>query len=228
VGVTSRDEEQDTKQQQEKERARHEQPPAADSVDDAARTGVNPDDEGRLGEQEGPGGTEGGEDQAAAAAEAALALAEERYQQLLRLTADFENFRRRVDRDREEQRAAVARGLLVALLPAYDNLERALKAVPPADDLKGLRQGLEMTRRSFVDGLASQGVDKVPTVGQVFDPAVHEAIQTSPAPEPEGTVLEEYQAGFRWGERLLRAALVRVSAGPTGDDAREVGEGELG
>jgi len=143
----------------------------------------------------------------------ALTLAEDRQQQILRLSADFENFRRRVDREREEIRAIVARELLASLLPAYDNLERALKALPDEASLSGLRKGLDMTRQSFLDGLASQGVERVATVGHPFDPEVHEAIAQVTASAPEGTVLEEYQAGFRWRGRVLRAALVQVSAG---------------
>jgi molecular chaperone GrpE len=143
----------------------------------------------------------------------ALSLAEDRQQQILRLSADFENFRRRVDREREEIRAIVARELLASLLPAYDNLERALRALPDEESLSGLRKGLDMTRQSFLDGLAAQGVERVATVGRPFDPEVHEAIAQVPASAPEGTVLEEYQAGFRWRGRVLRAALVQVSAG---------------
>ena len=157
----------------------------------------------------------------------AEALAEERHQQFLRLSADFDNFRRRADRERDEQRAAVARALLAALLPAYDNLERALAAMP-GDLESGLKRGLEMTRQSFLDGLASQGVERVATTGLPFDPAIHEAVQSVPDREPEGTVLEEFQAGFRWRDRVLRAALVKVSAGggeePSGDVGSPAGE----
>lgn len=156
----------------------------------------------------------------------AQALAEARNQQFLRLSADFDNFRRRVERDREELRASVARELLVGLLPAYDNLERALRAMP-AEVEPGLKKGLEMTRKSFVDGLAAQGVERVATTGHPFDPVIHEAIQSVPASEPEGTVLDEFQAGFRWRGRVLRAALVKVSAGggeePSGGDVPEAG-----
>ncbi|MDA8198282.1 MAG: nucleotide exchange factor GrpE [Thermaerobacter sp.] len=149
--------------------------------------------------------------------QAAESLAEERHHQFLRLSADFDNFRRRVERERDELRASVARELLTSLLPAYDNLERALKAVTGDVD-PGLVKGLEMTRQSFLDGLAGQGVERVLTTGQPFDPTIHEAIQSTPDASAEGTVLDEYQAGFRWRDRVLRAALVKVSSGPAADD----------
>ena len=150
--------------------------------------------------------------------QAAEALAEERHSQFLRLSADFENFRRRVERDRDDLRASVARELLTSLLPAYDNLERALKALPDNVDA-GLAKGLEMTRKSFLDGLSAQGVERVPTTGALFDPAIHEAIQSVPDASPEGTVLDEYQAGFQWRDRVLRAALVKVSSGAADSDS---------
>ncbi len=159
-----------------------------------------------------PAGEAPAEDADAQRLQAAQALAEERQNQFLRLSADFDNFRRRVERERGELRAAVARELLASLLPAYDNLERALKALTAEID-EGLAKGLEMTRKSFLDGLAAQGVVRVPTTGHPFDPTIHEAIQSTPDASPEGTVLEEYQAGFQWGDRVLRAALVKVSSG---------------
>lgn len=157
------------------------------------------------------------EDDGAERLQAAQALAEERRNQFLRLSADFENFRRRVERERDELKASVARELLTSLLPAYDNLERALKAVTGDVDA-GLVKGLEMTRKSFLDGLADQGVERVLTTGQPFDPTIHEAIQSAPDASPEGTVLDEYQAGFRWRDRVLRAALVKVSSGAPAED----------
>jgi molecular chaperone GrpE len=146
-------------------------------------------------------------------------LAEDRYQQILRLRADFENFRRRVDREREELRGIVAEEIFSRLLTVYDNLDRALKAMPDTPEAAAWRTGIAMTHKSFVEVLKSQGVEPVPTAGQNFDPAIHEAILRTPDSAPEGTVLEELQAGFRWGNRVLRAALVRVSAGP--EESRE-------
>jgi molecular chaperone GrpE len=141
-------------------------------------------------------------------------VAEERYQQLLRLRADFENYRRRVDREREEWQGLVAQEIFGRLLGVFDSLDRALKSIPDTEDVAPWRTGIAMTHRTFLEVLKSQGVERIATVGEPFDPAVHEAIARSPDAAPEGTVLEELQAGFRWRDRVLRAALVRVSAGP--------------
>ena len=141
-------------------------------------------------------------------------VADEREQQLLRLRADFDNFRRRTEREREEIRGLVAEEIFGRLLAVHDNLMRALQSLPSTEEAAAWRTGIAMTQKSFLDVLKSQGVEPVETVGAAFDPAVHEAIMRTPADEPEGTVVEELQAGFRWRQRLLRAALVRVSAGP--------------
>lgn len=149
------------------------------------------------------------------------ALAEERYQQILRLRADFENFRRRMDRERDEYRGLIAQDIFSSFLAVYDNLARALKSIPDDESVKAWRSGLEMTRKGFLETLKAQGVEPVPTVGEPFDPTIHEAIVRVADPAAEGTVLEEFQAGFRWRTRVLRAALVKVSSGPEEEEPQE-------
>jgi molecular chaperone GrpE len=141
-------------------------------------------------------------------------LASSRYDQLIRLQADFENFRRRMDRERVEAEAQTISRMLSALLPVYDNLERAVRFMPNEGDAKAWRQGIEMTLKGFNEALERLGVEPVATVGERFDPRLHEAIQQAPSHLPEGIVAEELQKGFRWRERVLRAALVKVSTGP--------------
>lgn len=141
-------------------------------------------------------------------------LAEERYDQLLRLRADFENYRRRVERDRLELQGQVTGALVLELLPVYDNLERALRFMPDTPEARSWRVGVEMTLKGFDEVLARLGVSPIPSVGQPFDPAVHEAIQRVTSAEPEGTVVEEVLKGFRWRDRVLRASQVKVSSGP--------------
>lgn len=148
-------------------------------------------------------------------------LAESRWDQLLRLKADFENFRRRVDRDRADSQAETIGRLLTSLLPVYDNLERALRFMPNEGEAKAWRVGVEMTLNGFNEALARLGVTPVETGGQRFDPRLHEAVQQVESELPEGTVVEEVQKGFQWGDRVLRAALVKVSSGAPG----EAGEG---
>jgi molecular chaperone GrpE len=140
-------------------------------------------------------------------------LAESRYDQLVRLQADFENFRRRVDREREEIQGHVAERLLRDLLPVFDNLERALKYMPTEGEAKAWRVGVEMTLNGFLEAFKRLGVTPIAAIGTPFDPRFHEAVQRVESAEPEGTVVEELQRGFVWNDRVLRASLVKVSMG---------------
>ncbi|MCY0879124.1 MAG: nucleotide exchange factor GrpE [Firmicutes bacterium] len=141
-------------------------------------------------------------------------LAESRYDQLIRLQADFENFRRRVDREREEIQGLVAERLLRDLLPVFDNLERALKYMPTEGDAKVWRVGVEMTLNGFLEAFRRLGVTPIEAAGARFDPRFHEAVQRVESDQPEGTIVEELQRGFVWNDRVLRASLVKVSMGP--------------
>ncbi len=140
-------------------------------------------------------------------------VARSRYDQLLRLQADFDNFRRRMDREREEMQGRVAERLLSNLLPVFDNLERALAYMPTEGDGKAWRVGVEMTLNGFLEALAGLGVKPIEAIGTMFDPRFHEAVQQVESSEPEGTVVEEVQRGFMWNDRVLRASLVKVSTG---------------
>lgn len=141
----------------------------------------------------------------------------------LRLRADFENYRKRAERERNER---VRRGVgeaLVELLPVADNLERALAAQSGLEDL---RRGVEMIARQLADVLARQGVEPIEALGRPFDPQLHEAVAREESDEvEEPTVVGELQRGFLHGDRLLRPALVRVAmpatATPPAADADE-------
>ncbi|AUW93205.1 MAG: nucleotide exchange factor GrpE [Sulfobacillus thermosulfidooxidans] len=140
-------------------------------------------------------------------------VAQDRYDQLVRLQADFDNFRRRMDREREELRGFVTGAILKDFLPVYDNLERALKYMPEEGEAKAWRAGLEMTLKGFNEVFTRFGVTPIETVGLPFDPRVHEAVQQVDSAEPEGTIVEELLKGFQWREQVLRASLVKVSTG---------------
>lgn len=148
-------------------------------------------------------------------------VAQDRYDQLVRLQADFDNYRRRVDREREELRGYVTGAVLGDFLPVYDNLERALKYMPDTNDAKPWRMGVEMTLKGFNEILAKLGVTPIPAVGSAFDPRVHEAVQRVDSDEPEGTILEELLKGFQLKDRVLRASMVKVSAGQGTPDNRD-------
>ena len=133
----------------------------------------------------------------------------------LRTAADFDNFRKRSRRDVDDATRRGGEDLLKELLPVFDNLERAASHAETATDVQALADGIRMVMRQFTDTLSKLGVERVPSVGQPFDPAFHEAIQHLATEEhPAGTVAAEVQAGYRRGERLVRPALVVVAKAP--------------
>jgi molecular chaperone GrpE len=146
---------------------------------------------------------------------------------LLRTAADFDNFRKRTRRELEEARRNGREDLLRALLPVFDNLERAIQSAQRTSDVKAMTEGLTMVQRQFVDALGREGIARVPSVGKPFDPGVHEAIQQVETSDHEpGTVIAEVQPGYTQGERLLRAAMVVVARGKSDDAANGEGSGE--
>jgi molecular chaperone GrpE len=131
-------------------------------------------------------------------------------EQLLRRRAEFENFRKRMERERESARTDAIATVLKALGPVLDNLDRALGA--EGSDAS-LREGIELTRRELLAILESQGVKLEDPQGQPFDPERHQALAHEPVPGvPEGTVVEVYRKGYSYGDRLLRPAGFKVAA----------------
>jgi len=136
----------------------------------------------------------------------------------LRSAADFDNFRKRTRRELEDARRGGREDLLKAVLPVFDNLERAIQSARRVADVKAMSDGLSMVQRQFVDALGREGITRVPTVGCAFDPGVHEAIQqVETADHAPGTVIAEVQPGYMQGDRLVRAAMV-VVAKPKSED----------
>ena len=142
--------------------------------------------------------------------------------QVLRKRAEFENYRKRVERDREQAGTDAAAAVLQGIIPAVDNLDRALESAG-ADST--LRQGVELTRRELLAFLDRQGVKVEDPTGQPFDPQRHQALSHDVVPgRPEGTVVEVLRKGYSFKDRLLRPALVKVAkadggAGESGSDA---------
>jgi len=136
----------------------------------------------------------------------------------IRSAADFDNFRKRTRKEVEEARRNGREDLLRAVLPVFDNLERAIQSALRSKDVKAVADGLSMVQRQFVESLGREGIVRVATVGHPFDPGVHEAIQqVETADHAPGTVLAEVQPGYTQGDRLMRAAMV-VVAKAKGDD----------
>lgn len=147
----------------------------------------------------------------AAALVQAYAEVAELNNRLLRAQADFENYRRRMVREREELAVYANQKLVLSLLPVLDNLNRALATPPVAGDEK-VRQGVELTARSFRDILSKEGVIPIDAVGQAFDPNLHEAVMTVESDEhDDGTVVMEFQTGYKLGDRVIRPSMVQVS-----------------
>lgn len=135
----------------------------------------------------------------------------------LRLLADFDNFRKRVDRELEEARRRGLTEALTELLPVVDNLERALAAAAEGSSVGELLRGVELILRQLADALRRLGVTPIPGVGARFNPEVHEAIAQEPSSSvSESTVVAEFQRGYQLGDRLLRPALVRVAVPTSG------------
>jgi molecular chaperone GrpE len=148
----------------------------------------------------------------AAEVERLQALVLEQKNQIARTQADGENYRRRVAREKEELQAFANQRLLLSFLPVLDNLDRALAAAPAPGDEK-LRQGVEMTARSFRDILAKEGVTEIDAApGQPFDPILHEAVMTVENPEyEEDQIVLEFQKGYKLGDRVIRPSRVQVN-----------------
>jgi len=133
-------------------------------------------------------------------------------EQLLRRRAEFENFRKRVERERQNAGTDAVAAVLKAIVPVLDNLDRALEA--EGSDAS-LREGVELTRRELLAILESQGVTIDDPQGRPFDPERHQALAHEPVPGvAEGTVVEVYRKGYSYRDRLLRPALVKVAAAP--------------
>jgi molecular chaperone GrpE len=136
------------------------------------------------------------------------------YDRLLRKTAEFDNYRKRTDRERVQLSEAAAADLLQELLPLVDDLERALKADPGGESTEAIRRGVELIHKQLMETLRKRGVKPIEALGADFDPHFHMAISHEPADgRREGEVVEEFRRGYTLGDRLLRPAMVKVAKG---------------
>jgi len=129
---------------------------------------------------------------------------------LLRTAAEFDNYRKRVERERRDLADYMKADILAELLPIVDNFERALQA--PSSDIDSLRKGVELIHKQMHDFLRKRGVTPIEALGADFDPNFHQAVihETSPS-HREGEVIEELQRGYMLGDKLLRPAMVKVA-----------------
>nr|WP_199331873.1 nucleotide exchange factor GrpE [Anabaena lutea] len=139
---------------------------------------------------------------------------EERSTQYMRIAADFENYRKRISKEKEETEMQVKRNTIMELLPVVDNFERARAHLKPQTDGEmTIHKSYQGVYKQLVDCLKRLGVSPMRPEGQEFDPNLHEAVMRQPTDEhPEGTILEELVRGYYLGERILRHAMVKVAA----------------
>ncbi|MCY7368268.1 MAG: nucleotide exchange factor GrpE [Chamaesiphon sp.] len=151
--------------------------------------------------------------------------------QYLRIAADFDNFRKRSGKEKEEIELRVKCATIMELLSVVDNFERARTQIKPQNDGEmGIHKSYQSVYKQLVDSLKRIGVSPMRSEGQQFDPNLHEAVMRQPTEEhPEGTVIEELQRGYYLGDRILRHSLVKVAAPPeqlSAEDATDFGSAE--
>jgi molecular chaperone GrpE len=152
-------------------------------------------------------------DPAPALADEIVELRKERdslHDRLLRQAAEFDNYRKRVERDRKDSAQFAAIDFVQELLPVIDDFERALQSEAPGAE--SYRQGLEIIHRALMDMLRKRGVTPIEAVGTTFDPQVHQAVAYEEAADRrDGEVMEQFTRGYRLGDKLIRPAMVKVA-----------------
>jgi len=140
-----------------------------------------------------------------------LALANDKY---LRLYAEFDNFRRRTIKEREEARKMEGKDLMVSLLPVLDDFERALKSMENATDVIAVKEGVALVQNKLKNILSQKGLKPMSSIGTPFDPELQEAITNVPAPNEEmkGKVIDEMEKGYLLNDKVVRFAKVIVGA----------------
>lgn len=143
-------------------------------------------------------------------------------ERLLRLHADFENLKKRSEKELAEQRRFASIAMVERLLPVIDNFERALAVGSPDDSDRSFRHGVELICRQLMEELRKEGLTPIEAVGCTFDPNLHEAVETCSSGEHQPhTVIEEFLKGYRFQDRLLRPSMVKVSVAPEENSGTE-------
>ena len=142
------------------------------------------------------------------------AKADENWERLLRTTADFDNFKKRAAREKQDALRYATEGLISKIIPVLDNFEMALAAAQnsSAEGLKSLQDGVTMIQSQLKNALTDSGLEEVDASGKTFDPNIHEAVSQQESDDvPEGHVLQQLRKGYKIRERLLRPATVIVA-----------------
>ncbi len=171
--------------------------------------------------QEAATSAKGNEEVAAlkVALEEAKAEASEAKDQMLRLAADCENFKKRMERERSNMLKYAEEGILKDLLPSIDNLGRAVEQARNSDDVAALLEGVEMTLKGFLTTVEKYGLQAIESEGKPFDPNFHEAMVMEESDDvPANHVMQEFEKGYLYKDRLIRAAKVVVAKASQQED----------
>jgi molecular chaperone GrpE len=146
---------------------------------------------------------------------------EELREQIRRMQADFENFKRRMEQSREDMRACAREDVLKSLLPVIDNLEWALHSTKQSKNFDAFFEGITLVARSFKELLTREGLVEITAAGERFDPSRHQAIAMEEREDmPDETVVEEFQKGYQLGTKVIRPSLVKVARVPHKEEAK--------
>lgn len=146
--------------------------------------------------------------------EAYKAEAEARHDQMLRTIAEFDNSRKRTEREKEESLKYALESFVKELIPTVDSIERAIQSTKESQDFAALAEGIEMIYKGILSTLEKRGVTPIETVNEPFDPTQHEAVMHIESEDvPENRVIEEWQKGYMLNNRVIRPSMVSVSKG---------------
>ncbi len=133
-------------------------------------------------------------------------------QQYLRLAADFDNYRKRQEHEREELLKFGTESALKKMIEVLDNFERGKKALENVEDCQKVKESFDLVHKQTIEALKKLGLEEIETEGKEFDPNFHDAVMQTPSSEhPEHTVINELQKGYKMGDKVLRPALVNVA-----------------
>lgn len=130
---------------------------------------------------------------------------------LMRTAAEFDNYKKRTAREKDEYYKNAVCDTIAQLLPVLDNLERAVSAAENAGETGGVLDGIKMVQKQFCDALTSIGVEAIDAMGKEFDPERHNAVMTGEGGDKENTVIEEFQKGYLYKDKVIRHSMVKVS-----------------
>ncbi|MCS5349227.1 nucleotide exchange factor GrpE [Staphylococcus aureus] len=139
-------------------------------------------------------------------------LADENEEKYLRLYAEFENYKRRIQKENEINKKYQSQRVLTDILPAIDNIERALEIEGEDETFKSLQKGVQMVHESLINALKDNGLEVIKTEGEAFDPNIHQAVVQDNNPDFEsGEITQELQKGYKLKDRVLRPSMVKVN-----------------